>query len=124
MWSPPSRHRGEHRTCRTGLTRRKWSRRRLRLVAVLRLFLGRLFGGDAVAFLEPAAEVDVAAARRAEGLIARRDRLAAGRAASPPSGKLGHRIIGVGFRHAPDILSQLHDVKRTDIAAAEHDGDP
>src|SRR5258707_10507989 len=83
---------------------------------VLRLIGGR--AGDAVGLGEPAAEIDVGAAGRAEGPIAIDCRLAADRA-----GPLGLRRDGAGVRgivgHIPYISKGSRLVKRPDPPQCE-----
>ena len=76
-------------------------------LGLARRVVGRLFGFDPVIALEPAAEIDIGAAGRAERLMPRRGRLAADRTAARPGGERRDRIL----RHAFDIGSPRHDVK-------------
>src|SRR6266545_5452279 len=69
-------------------------------LALARTFVPRFFGRDAVNALKPAPEIDIGAARRAEGLMLRLRQLAADRAAAPAGRQWGDGIVchGSGYR--------------------------
>src|SRR5205823_7894699 len=81
-------------------------------LGLARRIVGRLLGLDRVIALEPAAEIDIGAAGRAERLMPRRGRLAADRRAARPGGERRDGIL----RHAFDIGSPQHDVKSGAVA--------
>src|SRR4051794_24954215 len=68
-------------------------------LGLARRILGRLLGLDPVIPLEPAAEIDVGAAPRAEGLMPRHGELAADRAAARAGGERRHGILRHGSRY-------------------------
>src|SRR5438067_4178539 len=77
-------------------------------LGVARRVFRRLIGRHPVALLEPAAEIDIGAALRAEGLMPRVRGLVADRAAALAGGKGCDGVL----RHDFDIGSPPHDVKR------------
>src|SRR5947208_10712387 len=81
-------------------------------LGLARRVLGRLLGLDPVIALEPAAEIDIGAASRAEGLMPRHGELAADRAAARAGGERRDGIL----RHGSDIVSSRHDVKSGALA--------
>ena len=75
--------------------------------ALLAAFVGRLIGRNAVITLEPAAEIDLRAARRTERAVRQRRRFAADRAAA--QGR--DRRIG-GHRFADIITPEKFEIDR------------
>src|SRR5207248_125290 len=82
-------------------------------LGVARRVFRRLIGRHPVALLKPAAEIDIGAALRAEGLTPRDRGLVADWAAARTGGKGCDGIL----RHHFDIGSPPHDVKRGAVGA-------
>src|SRR5205814_8893035 len=85
-------------------------------LGISRRVFRRLIGRHPVALLEPAAEIDVGATLRAEGLMPRHDRLAADRAAARTGGK----GFDGGLRHHFDIGSPEPGIQREAVWARRH----
>src|SRR5204863_8305416 len=83
------------------------------VLGVARRVFRRLIGRHPVALFEPAAEIDIGATLRAEGLMPRDSGLVADRAAALAGGKGCDAV----FRHDFDIGSPSHDVKRGAVGA-------